>query len=55
MMTYGLRRDDMPLFLLVETGDAFNGHIIGLCRTRSKDNIFRISTNKIGNMLWKVS
>ena len=42
---YGLRCNDMSLFIFVETSHAFDDHIIRLCRTGSENNILRIGTN----------
>ena len=51
--TYSLRCDDMLLFFLVETGNSFDGHVVSFGGTRSKNDVFRVCTNQIRDMLRK--
>ena len=41
----------MTLFLLVKSSDALDRHVVGFCCTRSENNVFRVGTNKIGDVL----
>jgi len=53
LRAHSLGRDNMSLFLLVETRNTFNGHVVGLCGSRCDDDIFCVGANQIGNMLEK--
>lgn len=44
-MTNRLGGNDMPLLFLVETRDAFDYHVVALCRTRGKNDILRFCTD----------
>lgn len=49
--TYGLRSDDVLSLSLVESGDTLDDHVVTLGRSTRKDDIFRASTNQLGDML----
>jgi hypothetical protein len=42
---------DVLFLFTMETCDPFNGHIVALGGPRRKDNVLRVSTDEIGNVL----
>ena len=42
------------LLALVETSDTFDRHVVGFGSSRGENDIFRVRSNQIGNMLYKL-
>lgn len=50
-VSHRLCGDDMPLLLFVESGDTFDRHVIRFRCSRRKDDVFRVSSNEVCDML----
>jgi hypothetical protein len=49
--SHGLRGDDMPFLLAVESCDTLDDHVVGLRGTRSEYNVLSVRPNKICDAL----
>jgi hypothetical protein len=49
--THSLSSYDMPLFVFVKACYTLDGHIIRFCGPGRKNDVLRIGTNQVGNML----
>lgn len=48
---YCLCGNNMPLLLLVKSGNALDCHVVRFCCSGSEDDVFRVSTDQIRDML----
>jgi hypothetical protein len=39
------------LFGFVKTADSFDGYVVGFRRAAGENDLFRVSTNQLGNLL----
>lgn len=49
--TYGLGGDNMVLLALIETGNSLDAEVVGLCCSRSEDDLLGISSDQLCNVL----